>query len=410
MQPKHGLPNLTESSLVVLRKPDREFLELNPSRWCVTEPLLGDGSAQRLHDKIKAPENHPRSVAYRARQDPTTPVTVYTTPELTPNGEEVVAGTIILRTKGCHWWWSSGCTFCGYFNDTREDAGEEELEAQWLSALESLAGHPLGMLKVYTSGSLFEEREIPLSFQKTVLQTASELGVHLIVESRTEQLTDEKLKWASSIHSDLTIAIGLEAHDDEVLKFHINKGFSVNSWKDACARIRAHGLRSKTYLMLKPPFMSEADGLDLCIEWARACLPESDDISVNPMNIQRGTTIDRMFRSGEYRPPWLWSIVALIDAVHGEVLSSPSFTRLIVHPTGAGSVRGAHNCGICDTAVAEAIERYAIDRDLNDLLSVDCACRVAWQEQISLERTLPVPLGVNLSRRGPVERRVVLSG
>ena len=409
MLPRPGPQNLNDSSSIQFAI-DRGFHELTGFGRVVTEPLLGDGGLQRLHDKIKAPENHPRSVAYRARQDPTSPVTVYTTPELTPDGNEVTAGTIILRTKGCHWWWSSGCTFCGYFNDTREDAGAEELEIQWARALETLSHHELGMLKVYTSGSLFEEREIPLSFQKTVLQTASELDIHLIVESRTEQLTDDKLKWAASIHSNLTIAIGLEAHDDEVLQFHINKGFSVNSWKDACVRIRAHGLRSKTYLMLKPPFMSEADGLDTCIEWARACLPMSDDISINPMNIQRGTTIDRRCRSGEYRPPWLWSIVALIEAVHDEILSSSSFTRLIVHPTGAGSVRGAHNCGKCDAGLTEAIERYAIDRDLDDLLSMDCECRVAWEEQIRLERILPVPLGINLSRRGPVERRIVLSG
>ena len=380
------------------------------SRRDVTESLLGDGDARRLHDLIKAPENHPRSVAYRARQGPNTPVTVYTTPELTPDGDEVIAGTIILRTKGCHWWWSSGCTFCGYFNDTREDAGADELEAQWKTSLETLANQDIGMLKVYTSGSLLEDREIPSSFQETVLRTASEQNLPLVIESRTEQLTDEKLEWAASIHSNLTIAIGLEAHDEEVLRFHINKGFSVKSWKDACTRIHKHGLRSKTYLMLKPPFMSEADGLDLCIEWVRACLPESDEISVNPMNIQRGTTIDRMFRSGEYRPPWLWSIVSLIHSVHDEILSSTSFTRLIVHPTGAGSVRGAHNCGRCDAEISAAIERYAIDRDLDDLLSIDCSCKLAWQKQIDLERALPVPLGINLSRRGPVENRVVLSG
>ena len=43
------------------------------------------------------------------------------------DGTQCTAITVILRTKGCHWWWSSGCTFCGYFNDTRDDVTSENL-------------------------------------------------------------------------------------------------------------------------------------------------------------------------------------------------------------------------------------------------------------------------------------------
>ena len=64
-----------------------------------------------------------------------------------------------------------------------------------------------------------------------------------------------------------TVAIGLEAYDDEVLKFHVNKGFSVASWHRAVDNLREASLRIKTYLMFKPPFMSEGEALEQCIEW-----------------------------------------------------------------------------------------------------------------------------------------------
>ena len=87
------------------------------------------------------------------------------------------AATVILRTKGCHWWWSSGCTFCGYFNDTRDDVTEEDLHAQWDWSAAKLNGFAdVQMVKVYTSGSLLEDREIPVGFQERVLRGAQNAG------------------------------------------------------------------------------------------------------------------------------------------------------------------------------------------------------------------------------------------
>ena len=123
--------------------------------------------------------------------------------------------------------------------------------------------------------------------------------------------------------------------------------------------------------MFKPPFMSEADALDHCIKWIEAVAEQSDEISINPMNIQRGTVIDRLHRHREYRPPWLWSLVELIQQSHhivhpdgGTNADSGQISRLIIHPTAGGKVRGSHNCGECDAEVVAAIERYAVSGSL----------------------------------------------
>ena len=62
--------------------------------------------------------------------------------------------------------------------------------------------------------------------------------------------------------------------------------------------------------------MSEGDALNHGVKWILDVAEKSDEISVNPMNIQNGTVIDRLFRNNEYRPPWLWSLVELIHKVH----------------------------------------------------------------------------------------------
>ena len=371
--------------------------------------LLGDSdSAVRLHDLIKAPENTEWAQERKHSWDATEPATVYHTPEMLPDGTPTTAATVILRTKGCHWWWSSGCTFCGYFNDTRDDVKSEDLHAQWEYSKQKLSGfEEMGMVKVYTSGSLLEDREIPVDFQETVLRECHEMGKHLIIESRTEQCSEEKLKWATSINPDFTVAIGLEAYDDEVLRFHINKGFTVKSWDRAVTNIQNAGLRVKTYLMFKPPFMSEGDSLEQCVKWIAAVAEQSDEISVNPMNIQRGTIIDRLFRAREYRPPWLWSLISLIERVHplihpdGGTNGGPDqVSRLIIHPTAGGRVRGSHNCGSCDKHVVAAIERYSVSGDLLEFEGLDCECKTIWKNEVEIDITFPAVLGTGIARRG----------
>ena len=98
--------------------------------------MLGDGSPTvKIHHLVKAPENTAESIARRESWDAKKPATVYVTPERMPDGTPCQAATVILRTRGCAWWWKSGCTFCGYFNDVRDDVTADDLFAQWLSLI-----------------------------------------------------------------------------------------------------------------------------------------------------------------------------------------------------------------------------------------------------------------------------------
>ena len=161
--------------------------------------------------------------------------------------------------------------------------------------------------------------------------------------------------------------------------------------------------------MFKPPFMSEADALDHCVKWIESVAEQSDEISINPMNIQRGTVIDRLHRHQEYRPPWLWSLVELIQKSHlivhpkgGMNGDEDQISRLIIHPTAGGKIRGSHNCGACDSEVVAAIERYAVSGSLDEFTGLDCECKSLWRKELENDRTIPVPLGTSRARRGSI--------
>ena len=362
--------------------------------------MLGDGSkAVKVHHLVKAPENTPESVRRRESWDATEPATVYKTPEILPDGTHCTAATVIFRTRGCAWWWKSGCTFCGYFNDVRDDVTADDLFAQWDEAkrrLDDFEG--CSMVKVYTSGTFFEDRENPPEWQEAILKETHERDMHLVIEAQAQMCTPEKIAWVAERHPGCTVAIGLEAYDDAVLRFHVNKGFSTKQWHRSIDMLRQNGLRVKTYLLFKPPFMSEGDALELTSKWVSEVAPLSDDVSVNPMNIQRGTIVDRLYRNREYRPPWLWSLVEMLERTHDDITESGA--RIIVHPTAGGRPRGAHNCGSCDADVVAAIERYSVSADIREFANLDCECRGVWRTEVHSDLWLPAQMGTGRDRRG----------
>ena len=368
------------------------------------EGMLGDGSkAVKVHHLVKAPENSADSVRIRESWDATEPATVYKTPEILPDGTPCTAATVIFRTRGCVWWWKSGCTFCGYFNDVRDDVTADDLFAQWDEAkrrLDDFEG--CSMVKVYTSGTFFEDRENPPEWQEAILRETHERGLDLVIEAQAQMCTPEKIAWVAERHPGCTVAIGLEAYDDAVLRFHVNKGFSTKQWHRSIDMLRENGLRVKTYLLFKPPFMSEGDALQHTSKWIRQVAPLSDDVSVNPMNIQKRTIVERLFRNREYRPPWLWSLVEMLEQVHEDV--SRAGARIIVHPTAGGRIRGAHNCGACDMDIVAAIERYSVSADIGEFAGLDCDCKRVWRTEVDNDLSLPTPLGTGVDRRGsPVD-------
>ena len=362
--------------------------------------ILGDDSkAVKIHHLVKAPENTPESISFRESWDASRPVTVYKTPENLPDGTPCTAATVILRSKGCAWWWKSGCTFCGYFNDVRDDVSAEDMFSQWEYAKKSTNQFEgCQMIKVYTSGTFFEDRENPPEWQEAVLKETAEMGLHLVVEAQAQMCTPEKIEWVAARHPGCTVAIGLEAYDDSVLRFHVNKGFTTKQWHRAVEMLRDNDLRVKTYLLFKPPFMSEGDALTHTTSWLIDVAPYSDEVSVNPMNFQKKTIVDRLFRNKEYRTPWLWSLVEMITRAHEEL--DDANCRIIVHPTAGGKIRGAHNCGSCDSEVVAAIERYSVSGDTVEFDHLGCSCEAHWKAELDNALSLPVTLGCGTFRRG----------
>jgi hypothetical protein len=282
---------------------------------------------------------------------------------------------------------------CGYRHfrypgDEAFLAGLIRGQLRWVE--ERFRGKEYGLVKIFTSGSLLDPREVPPDARLEIL-TAFQ-GKSVIVETRPEFVTEdavrecmESLDTVSGAVS-FSVAIGLETTSDVIREKCINKGFTFDDFLAASRTARRAGAGVKAYLLQKPPYLTESEAIGDVIRSAHDVRPHADAISLNPCTVQKGTEVERLWRRGAYRPPYLWSVLLALSKAGGGVTCDP---------VGGGTPRGPHNCRSCDGDLVRGIQDYSLSGDrtlLDALLAVDCWCKKEWEFVLEGERPWCMPL------------------
>jgi len=323
---------------------------------------------------------HIRSKQKLKFNPPDRPTAVWTGKDLL-DGKPVSSLTVIFQTSGCSW---NNCAMCGYVYDSAEKPPSHQELMKQLEYAMSRSRDEEFIVKIFTSGSFLDDGEIPPGTRKEILLRIGENPnvKKVIAETRPEYITSEKLSEAeSALGKKFEVAVGLETSSDMIRKDCINKGFSFNDFIMASEVARLEGVSVKVYLLLKPIFLSESTAIDDIIHSISDAAPYAETISINLCNVQKGTLVDQMFESGDYRPPWLWSAIEVLKK--GKEFN-PEIT-IISDPVGAGSARGPHNCGKCDKDAAEAIKIFSLTQDAGVFKDLDCECRELWKKALQLE-------------------------
>lgn len=297
--------------------------------------------------------------------------------------EVVDALVIILRTNGCIWAQQSGCTMCGYINDcTRQPVSADDILFQFNHAIENNLKPEHKIVKLFTSGSFIDDAEVNESVQHEILETLNQKTSKIIFETRPEFITQPKLETLKNSCKNLEIAIGLESANDYVLEHSINKGFKFQDYLTGAKLTIENELTLKTYLLIKPPFLTERESLDDAVGSVQKLLENDIEttISFNPVHIQNYTLVERLWYRNEFRPPWLWSVVEVLKRT-----KELTDLRSMSAPTAGGKRRGAHNCGKCDQNILDAIASFSLAGDIGVFNELDCECREKWRDVVELE-------------------------
>ncbi|MCU0630988.1 MAG: archaeosine biosynthesis radical SAM protein RaSEA [Methanoregulaceae archaeon] len=299
--------------------------------------------------------------------------------------------TIILKSGGCSW---NRCLMCSYRHERYTGLSREELATRLIRQLRFVADNvqikEMEIIKLYTSGSFFDPDEVP----PAVLEEAGALfrGKIVIAETRPEYVNQDRMDDFISRIDDgsngkpLYVAIGLETTNDNIREKSIDKGFSFEGFKQAARVARNSGVGIKTYLLMKPLFLTEKEALVDMKQSLTDLVGLADIISMNTCTVQRGTDMERYWKQGAYRPPYLWSVADVLANAPMEVLCDP---------LGGGQSRGAHNCGECDREIIEAIKYYSLSGDRSVIKAVttkECPCRDEWELVLSQEMPWCMPL------------------
>jgi archaeosine synthase beta-subunit len=305
--------------------------------------------------------------------------------------QEMKTLTIILKSGGCSW---NRCLMCSYRHERYSGLSKDELAGRLIRQLRFVVNAvPIGdveIIKLYTSGSFFDPDEVP----EAVLEEAGTLfrGKIIIAETRPEYVNEKTLEDFTSRIDDgtntkpLYVAIGLETTNDHIREKSIDKGFTFEDFNRAVRAARNTGTGIKTYLLMKPLFLTEKEAMADMKQSLADLSGVADIVSMNTSSVQRGTDMERFWKQGAYRPPYLWSVAEVLATAPMDVLCDP---------LGGGQSRGAHNCGECDGDILDAIKFYSLSGDqtvMKAVTNMECPCREEWEFVLSKEMPWCMPL------------------
>jgi hypothetical protein len=304
---------------------------------------------------------------------------------------------IILNSRGCSWAKAGegGCSMCGYSNETSDEITAANLIAQVENALPHFIDKQFQAVKLFNSGSFLDLQEVPLKSQTAIIEKLSHIPQveEIIIESRPEYVHQNSLE--TLLHSldesvELEIGIGLESSSDTIRIDIINKGFTYKDFLAAVKVARKQAVRVKSYLLLKPPFLTEQEAIKDTINSAIASIKAgAQSISINPLNVQYGTFVHELWKDNLYRPPWFWTVKATIQGLWERIAQdglSSKVDRILCDPSGSGKNKGVHNaCRKCNKQFPKILKRYSVLQDPAILDQITCSCSELWEEIVSLE-------------------------
>lgn len=259
---------------------------------------------------------------------------------------------------------------------------QEDYVRQFAEAYKQHNGSRFPVICVYNEGNMLNDLELPFEALADIIRIIKEGGARrLIIESRTEYISREKMAQLISACDglELEIGIGLESVNEFVRRAILQKEMTLPAFERAVHVLKEYGARALAYVVLKPPFLSEAEAIRDTVDTATYAFTIGvDAISIEPIGVEPFTIIDRLHSAGLFRPAWLWSLITVANELFhlGEVrLGGLQFAPI--------PETLSKNCDTCDPVVIAAIRHYNLCYDPSPLLTLNHDCRVSWERETS---------------------------
>ncbi len=246
----------------------------------------------------------------RATADPFTPHWFFLEAELSGSRELVRSAVILLTNKECPW----RCLMCDLWKQTLTRSVPPGAIPQQIEYALSRLPARLQQVKLYNSGSFFDSAAIPVTDYPAIAHRLSDVN-HLVVESHPRLIGERALTFRDLLPgTSLEVAMGLETVHPDVLP-RLNKNLTLGAFAKAADFLRHHGIAMRAFVLLNPPFLSEAEGLEWAVKSAEfAFASGAEVVCLIPTRVGNGA-LDRLREAGEFAPPQLPTLERAMEAL-----------------------------------------------------------------------------------------------
>ncbi len=243
----------------------------------------------------------------REAVDPRRPTAFLVEPERTASGRVEDVATVFLTNRECPF----RCLMCDLWRHTLTvTVAPDDLTAQLDYALGRLP--PARHIKLYNSGNFFDRKAIPAAAHPGIAARIRSFET-VIVENHPKLCDEACLRFRDRLEGRLEVAMGLETAHPAVLE-RLNKRMTPADFERAVGFLRTHDVDVRAFILLRPPFLSEAEG----VAWALRSVSFAFAAGVQCCAVvpTRGGNgiMDRLVAGGHHAPPAPASIEAVLEA------------------------------------------------------------------------------------------------
>lgn len=247
---------------------------------------------------------------------------------------------VVFYTQACRW---NRCTGCNLPSLSSENhVGYKDILRQidfiFHNHLSDADCKKLRKIVISNNGSVLDEKTFSSSaldyFVMKMNLNCPNISC-LTLETRPEYVDEPEIEFLNrtiiegDTPTDLELAVGFEAFDEEIRNTHFQKGLKLSSFENMVSIISKYKeLRLKTYFMLKPvPGLSEEDAVkDIKngMEYLSNISREHKipiNMHLNPTYAAKDTVLEKAFLEGTYTPPLYESVIDCIKFAESKNIS-----------------------------------------------------------------------------------------
>lgn len=235
----------------------------------------------------------------RNKLDPRQPYAFLVENERSATGEVMPVATIFLTNRECPW----RCLMCDLWRNTlTQSVPQGAIPTQIDHALAQLP--QARQIKLYNSGSFFDHRAILPEDYRGIAARLQPFE-RVIVECHPALVGEDSLRFRDLLNArgkiQLEVAMGLETVHPQILP-RLNKRMTLDQFSDAASMLRKNDIALRVFLLIKPPFLDEAEAL----YWAERSLDFAFDCGATVASLipTRGGNgaLEVLAEHGEFSP------------------------------------------------------------------------------------------------------------